>query len=112
MLPHANEVENGNDVPAKRKRAKGPKRTFMGAPMSIESRTGKHTVITVDYGKKPSKLTEAEKQNLIKMDGIVNIPDGFGWTDLPFIQKDLTCATSRLQDKSSKHKMQKLFTKL
>ncbi len=70
------------------RRKRGPKRTYTGAPLSIESTTGTNTIVTVDYSKKSSKLTQAEKTNLIEKDGIVNIPDGFGWTDVPFPPKE------------------------
>ncbi len=67
---------------------KGPRRTFLGAPMSLESRTGSNTFITVDYSKKRCQLSEAEKRNLIEIDDICNIPNGFGWTDMPFPPKE------------------------
>ncbi len=79
----------------KRKKKKRTRRSSAGAPMSLKTATGEIVYPVIDYSKK--KMTEAEKRNLVEVKGIRNVPDGFGWTDLPRFSKEpavvLPCST-------------------
>ncbi len=63
------------------KKKKMVEHSSTGAPMSLKTTTGKDTYTVIDY--KKEKMTEAEKRNLVEVDGIRNIPDSFAWTDSP-----------------------------
>ncbi len=96
---------------------KFPPRTTLGAPLSIETRTGEKEVVVLDYEKPESKWTEAEKRNAIKSEGVENVPDKFGWTDTPRLSKGglsvftnlncpigtVTCNSPLVQSSTEKH---------
>ncbi len=60
---------------------------MVGTPLSIESTTGKAVYIVVEKDKPTNRMSEAEKKNELEVEGIVNLPNGFGWTDVPPLPK-------------------------
>ncbi len=80
-------MKGQSDNSRKKRKGRFPEKTAEGRPLSLECVTGSNTFHPWPQRQR-GKKTDAVVRNEVEMLDILNIPQNFHWTDVPFLPRE------------------------